>query len=99
MIVLISSNRCNMVGVGLGEPRKGENELSKKKEYFSRSNTIELVVFLGIRTGTPCYSDIGDPTPDPFWRTSARSLRKQFCCVLGGIYRPANLFEVLNRKP
>ncbi len=34
MIVLISLNRCGMVGVGLGEHRKGENELSMKKEYF-----------------------------------------------------------------
>jgi hypothetical protein len=34
MIVLISLNRCGLVGVGLGEPRKGENELSMKKEYF-----------------------------------------------------------------
>jgi hypothetical protein len=34
MIVLISSNRCGMEGVGLGEHRKGENELSMKKEYF-----------------------------------------------------------------
>ncbi len=34
MIVLISLNRCGMVGVGLGELRKGENELSTKKEYF-----------------------------------------------------------------
>jgi hypothetical protein len=31
MIVLISLNRCGMVGVGLGELRKGENELSMKK--------------------------------------------------------------------
>jgi hypothetical protein len=34
MIVLISLNQCGMVGVGLGELRKGENELSMKKEYF-----------------------------------------------------------------
>jgi hypothetical protein len=36
MIVLISFklNRCGMVGVGLRELRKGENELSMKKEYF-----------------------------------------------------------------
>jgi hypothetical protein len=34
MIVLISLNRCGMVGVGLEELRKGENELSMKKEYF-----------------------------------------------------------------
>ncbi len=34
MIVLISLNQCAMVGVGLGELRKGENELSKKKECF-----------------------------------------------------------------
>jgi hypothetical protein len=34
MIVLISLNRCGMVGVGLGELRKRENELSMKKEYF-----------------------------------------------------------------
>jgi hypothetical protein len=34
IIVLISLNRCGMVGVGLGELRKGENELSMKKEYF-----------------------------------------------------------------
>ncbi len=34
IIVLISSNRCGMVGVGLGELRKGQNELSMKKEYF-----------------------------------------------------------------
>jgi hypothetical protein len=34
MIVLISLNRCGMVGVGLREVRKGENELSMQKEYF-----------------------------------------------------------------
>ncbi len=34
MIVLISLNRCGLVGVGLGELRKGENELSMKKVYF-----------------------------------------------------------------
>jgi hypothetical protein len=34
MIVLISLNRCGMEGVGLRELRKGENELSTKKEYF-----------------------------------------------------------------
>jgi hypothetical protein len=34
MIVLILSNRCGIVGVDLGELRKGENELSKKREYF-----------------------------------------------------------------
>ncbi len=34
VIVLISLTRCGMVGVGLGELRKGENELSMKKEYF-----------------------------------------------------------------
>ncbi len=36
MIVLISLNRCGMVGVGLRELRKGPggNELSMKKEYF-----------------------------------------------------------------
>jgi hypothetical protein len=34
MIVLISLNRCGMAGVGLGELRKGENELSMKKDYF-----------------------------------------------------------------
>jgi hypothetical protein len=34
MIVLISLNRCGMVGVGLGKLRKGKNELSMKKEYF-----------------------------------------------------------------
>ncbi len=34
MIVFISLNRFSMVGVGLGELRKGKNELSKKKEYF-----------------------------------------------------------------
>jgi hypothetical protein len=38
MIVLISLNRCGMVGVGLGELRKGENELSIKKDTFRRSN-------------------------------------------------------------
>ncbi len=38
MIVLISLNRCGMVGVGLGELRKGENELNMKKKYFSLSN-------------------------------------------------------------
>jgi hypothetical protein len=31
-------NRCGMVGVGLRELRKGENELSMKKNTFSRSN-------------------------------------------------------------
>ncbi len=31
---MISFNRCGMVGVGLGELRKGENELSMKKENF-----------------------------------------------------------------
>jgi hypothetical protein len=34
MIVLISLKRCGMVKVGLGELRKGENELSMKKKYF-----------------------------------------------------------------
>ncbi len=34
IIVLISLNRCGMVGVDLGGLRKGENELSMKKEYF-----------------------------------------------------------------
>jgi hypothetical protein len=34
MIVLISLNRYGMVGVGLVELRKGENELRMKKEYF-----------------------------------------------------------------
>ncbi len=34
MIVLISLNQCGMVGVGLGELKKWENELSMKKEYF-----------------------------------------------------------------
>jgi hypothetical protein len=34
MIVFISLNRCGMVGVGLGELRKGKNELSMKKENF-----------------------------------------------------------------
>jgi hypothetical protein len=34
MIVFISLNRCGMVGVGLRELRKGENELSMKKECF-----------------------------------------------------------------
>jgi hypothetical protein len=34
MIVLISLNRCGMVGVGLRKLRQGENELSMKKEYF-----------------------------------------------------------------
>jgi hypothetical protein len=34
IIVLISLNRCGMVGVGLGELRKGENELITKKECF-----------------------------------------------------------------
>ena len=33
-IVLISLNRCGMVGVGLGALRKGENEFGYKKEYF-----------------------------------------------------------------
>ncbi len=34
MIVLIFLNQCDMVGVGLRELRKGENELSMKKECF-----------------------------------------------------------------
>ncbi len=34
MIVLISLNWCSIVWVGLGQLRKGENELSMKKEYF-----------------------------------------------------------------
>ncbi len=40
-----------MVGiqVGLGEPRKGENELSMKKILLAVQITIELVVFLGIQ--------------------------------------------------
>jgi hypothetical protein len=40
MIVLILSNQCHggMVGVGLGELRKGGNELSKKNNTFSHSN-------------------------------------------------------------
>ncbi len=37
-----------MVGVGLGELRKGENELSMKKVLLAVQITIELVVFLGI---------------------------------------------------
>jgi hypothetical protein len=42
-----------MVGVGLGELRNGENELStKKKILLAVQITIELVVFLGIRRGT-----------------------------------------------
>ncbi len=50
MIALISSNRCGMVGVGLGELRKGGNEF-KKKILLAVQITIELVVFLGSRTG------------------------------------------------
>ena len=38
MIVLISLNRCGMVGVGLGELRKGENELSMKKQDVKLMN-------------------------------------------------------------
>ncbi len=38
MIVLILLNRCGLVEVGLGELRKGENELSMKKNTFSLSN-------------------------------------------------------------
>ncbi len=38
IIVLISSNRCGMVGAGLGGLRKGENELSWKKNTSSHSN-------------------------------------------------------------
>ena len=34
VLLVISLNRCGMVGVGLGKLRKGENELSMKKEYF-----------------------------------------------------------------
>ena len=48
MIVLISLNRCGMVGVGLGKLRKGGNELSmKKKIHLAVQITIELVVVLG----------------------------------------------------
>jgi hypothetical protein len=37
-----------MVGVGLGELRKGENELSKKKEYFLAVQiTTELELWAG----------------------------------------------------
>jgi hypothetical protein len=43
------------VGVGLGELRKGENELSMRKEAVQI--TIELVVFLGIRTETSCQAE------------------------------------------
>jgi hypothetical protein len=35
---MISSNRCGMVGGGLGKLRKGGNELRRKKNTFSRSN-------------------------------------------------------------
>jgi hypothetical protein len=51
-IVLISLNQCGIVGVGLGELRKGGNELSKKKKLLAVQITIELVVLLGIRRGT-----------------------------------------------
>jgi hypothetical protein len=53
MIVLISLNQCGMVGVGLGELRKGENELSmKKKILLAVQITIELVDILGISPET-----------------------------------------------
>jgi hypothetical protein len=52
-IVLISLNRCGRVGIGLGERKKGESELSKKIIIFlAVQTTIELVVFLGIRRET-----------------------------------------------
>jgi hypothetical protein len=38
LIVLISSKRCGVVGVGLGALRKKENKFSKKTKTFSRSN-------------------------------------------------------------
>ncbi len=57
MIVLISSNRCGMVGVGLRGLRKKENELSNKNRILLAIQiTTELVVFLGIRTGASCDS-------------------------------------------
>ncbi len=50
-IVLISLNRCGMIGVSLRELRKGENELSMKKRILLAVQiTIELVALLGIRT-------------------------------------------------
>ncbi len=45
-----------MVGIGLGELKKGENELSKKKILLAVQITIELAVFLGIRGETLCRS-------------------------------------------
>jgi hypothetical protein len=42
-----------MVGVGLGELRKGGNEFKQgKRILLAVQITIELVVFLGIRRGT-----------------------------------------------
>ena len=61
-----------MVGVGLGELRKGENELSMKKRILLALHiTIELVVVLGISPETSCDSAIGchpglePPPPGP----------------------------------
>ncbi len=52
MIVLISLNQCGMKGVGIGELRKGENDLSRKKILLAFQITIELVVVLGITRET-----------------------------------------------
>jgi hypothetical protein len=58
MIVLISLNRCGMVGVSLRELRKGGKELSMKKEYIllAIQITIEVVVVFGITPETSCNS-------------------------------------------
>jgi uncharacterized membrane protein len=52
MIVLILSNRCGMVGVGLGELRFLRKGVQENMILLAVQITIELVVFFGIRTGT-----------------------------------------------
>ena len=54
-VVLISLNRCGMVGVGLRASLKGENQIwSEKKNTFILSNYNELVEILGSEMETSC---------------------------------------------
>ncbi len=82
MIVLNSSNRYGMVGVGLGKLRKGGNELSKEKGMLLAFQiTTELVVFLGIKKS--CSSgESGLQTRSAPSRS--HTLRLCFACQQGG---------------
>jgi hypothetical protein len=52
-IVLISLNRCGVVGVGLGAMRNEKIKSGFKKNSLAFQISIELAVFLGIRTKPP----------------------------------------------